>query len=165
MKAWQRRGTAGLFLCGVGVIIALMGRGYFRYISQRVYEDSTNHLVEVYSQVNHNFASFLERNWGSLKDWEDHIYLEKEEDVLGFLEERQAYWGFSQFYFLAPDGTYLTPSGEKGQLKLEDTRDALFAGGERIMSNETLPDGQAVTVFAIPVPEGVWRDVSYRAIA
>ncbi len=60
-------------LCAVGLAIALMAQLYFQYISRKVNEECADHLVEVYSQVNHNFVPFLEKNWGNLNDWVHHI--------------------------------------------------------------------------------------------
>ena len=76
-------------LCSVGLAVALMAQLYFQYVSRQIYEECTSHLVEVYSQVNHNFVSFLEKNWGNLDDWVHHIQIENEEGVLTFLHGRQ----------------------------------------------------------------------------
>lgn len=165
MKSRYRRGTGALFLCAVGLAIILMGSAYFQYVSKRVYDESTSHLVEVYSQVNNNFASFLERNWGNLDDWTHHLQIEDEKGVLKFLSGRQQYWKFSKFYFLAQDGQGITPDGVTEQFSLKNSHDALFKQKERIMSNETLPSGQKITLFAIPVKESTYKGFNYSAIA
>lgn len=82
MKSRYQRGAAATALCSVGLAIALMAHLYFRYISEQVYEECTGHLVEVYSQVNRSFISFLEKNWGTLDDWIHHIQIEDEEGVV-----------------------------------------------------------------------------------
>ncbi|MCM1105383.1 MAG: response regulator [Blautia sp.] len=165
VKLWYRRGTAVAALCAVGLAIALMAQMYFRYISQQVYEECADHLVEVYSQVNHNFASFLEKNWGNLDDWVHHIQIEDEEGVSRFLHGRQENWGFSEFYFLSSDGRGFTPEGGEEQFRLEGVDDELFRQQERAMFMETLSSGQTVTLFAIPVEQGTYRGFDYNAIA
>lgn len=142
-----------------------MGHSYFQYISQRIYDDSTGHLVEVYSQVNHSFSFFLERNWGNLNDWNYYLKADDKNWILDFLNVRKKYWGFSDFYFLSENGRYVTSGGEIGKFALENTHDALFQNGEHIMANETLPSGQAITIFAVPVEAGKWKGFSYSAIA
>ncbi len=65
-----------LFLmCIVGIAAVLIGITYFNFISQRIYDDSTSHLEEIYDQVNRSFGSFVERNWGLLKSWGDYFAL------------------------------------------------------------------------------------------
>ena len=165
MKLWYRRGTAVAVWCAVGLAIGLMAQLYFQYVSQRIYEECADHLVEVYSQVNQNFVSFLEKNWGNLDDWVHHIQIEDEEGVSTFLHGRQQNWKFSQFYFLSTDGRGLTPEGTVEQFKLESAGDALFHMHERTMFMETLSSGQAITLFAIPVEMGTYRGFDYDAIA
>ena len=165
MKSWYRRGMAVAVLCAVGLAVALMAQLYFRFMSQQIYEECADHLVEVYSQVNHNFVSFLEKNWGNLDDWVHHIQIENEEGVLTFLHGRQQNWKFSQFYFLSSDGQGLTPEGTLEQFELESASNALFHKQERTMFMETLSSGQAVTLFAIPVERGTYRNFDYDAIA
>ncbi|MCI8464544.1 MAG: response regulator [Lachnospiraceae bacterium] len=165
MKTWYRRGLAALCLCIAGSVITLMGYFYFQYVSRQVYEESTSHLTEIYGQVNHTFAGFLEKNWGNLSDWVHHLQIEDEAGVVTYLEGRQESWKFSEFYFLSEGGNYITVDGSRGQLALEGDRDRLFHEGERIMTNEILTSGTGVTIFAIPVPKGTYRDFTYTAIA
>ncbi len=166
MKAWQRRLGVILCVCAAAAVIMAMAYSYSQYVSRRIYEDSTEHLVEVYGQVTHNFVSYLERNWGNLDDWDHQLRMVSDEKgIRAFLDGRQEYWGFSQFYFLAEDGTYITPAGERGQLTSEDCYASLFTDREQIMANETLPTGQAVTIFAIPVAAGTWKGFAYSAVA
>ncbi|MBD5394038.1 MAG: response regulator [Lachnospiraceae bacterium] len=165
MKSWCRRGITAAVLCVVGAAVALMAHFYFRYISQQIYEECADHLVEVYSQVNHNFVSFLEKNWGNLEDWVHHIQIEDEEGVVTFLHGRQQNWKFSQFYFLSSDGQGLSPEGTVEQFNLESASETLFHKQERAMFMETLSSGQAVTLFAIPVEKGTYRGFDYNAIA
>ncbi len=165
MKAWYRRGFIGLSLCVIGLVILLLGNSYVHYVSQRVYVESTGYLAELYGQVNYNLHAFWERNWGNLDDWTHHLQIEDEKGVLTFLKSRQAFWKFSTFYFLAPGGRCLTPEGVEGTLTLEDAMDDLFLRGEPVIANEHLPSGQAITIFAIPVPQGRYRSFDYTAIA
>ena len=81
MKANYHKRTGALLLIVIGAVIAiiLMGHLYLRGVSSYVYEESTSHLMEVYSQVNQRFSSFLEQNWGNLNDWDHHLYVEDEE--------------------------------------------------------------------------------------
>lgn len=157
--------AAIMFMCAIGITVYTIGDRYFQYVSNHIYTDNNVHLSEVYSQVNNNFRFYLERNWGNLTDWESYIYSEEEDEATRLLESRQKYWGFSQFYFLASDGRYVDLKGQEGTFKLTGVRDILFVSEKKIISNETLPAGETVTLFAIPVKSGSWRGFDYSAIA
>ncbi len=156
-----------LMLCAVGVIIVLVGVLYFRFITERIYEDSTGHLEEIYGQVNRSFGIFVERNWGLLDSCDDYFALAGETDdsaVAVFIEEKQDYWGFSGFYFLTEDGRCMTVDGES-QIEMASARSALEALNEPVIAGEALPDGKEITVFAAPVRPGVYNGFAYDAIA
>lgn len=148
----------------LGIIIGI-SYSYLNYISNKIYEESTGHLIEVYSQVNHNFAYFIERNWGNLNDWNHHIHIEDEKGIKKYLDECQQYWGFTNFYFIADDGSCISQNGEAEKFSFGENRDALFEDGENIFVHETIASGQAVTLFAIPVPKGGYKGFDYSAIA
>lgn len=64
---------------------------------------NSNHLGEIYGQVDRSFGMFVERNWGLLKSWDNNFStLEQNNDytVLDFVLDESEYWDFSEFYFL-----------------------------------------------------------------
>ncbi len=164
MRSWYRQGIAVILLCITIILIVLIGHLYFQYVSKCVYEESTNYLVEIYNQVNHNFRSFLEKNWKSLQDWVYYIQSEEDDHILDFIKIRQREFKFSEFYFIDCEGNYITPNGGKGIFLLEGGQDCLFQQKDQLIINETLPTGQAVTLFAVPVSEGIYQDFPYKAV-
>lgn len=148
----------------IGIIIGI-AYSYLEYTSNKIYEESTSHLIEVYSQVNNNFTHFIERNWGNLNDWNHHIHIEDENGIKKYLDERQEYWGFTSFYFIAYDGKSISQNEEAEEFSLGEYRDDLFENGENIFFHETVSSGQTVTLFAIPVPEGSYKGFDYSALA
>ncbi len=165
MKKRSVRLLAAILICAAAAAVAVIGAVYFNFISQRIYEDSTGHLEEIYGQVNRTFGAFVQRNWGLLRDWGDR--LARTEDGGGaaaFMEEERSYWGFSQFYLLSLDGSCMTLDGGRGTMALEGVREDLARGG-RVMAGETQPDGQEVTVFAAPVDPGEYGGFAYDAVA
>ena len=75
MKKWIRRLLPSFLICIAGIAAVLIGVIYFDFISQRIYEDSTDHLSEIYGQVNRAFGAFVEKNWGLLDSWSDYLVL------------------------------------------------------------------------------------------
>ncbi len=62
MKKWLGRILPGFLTCLIGIVALMIGIVYFSFISRRIYEDSTDHLEEIYSQVNRSFGAFVDRN-------------------------------------------------------------------------------------------------------
>ena len=91
MRKWPLRLVAAVLVCAAAAAVAVIGAVYFRFISQRIYEDSTRHLQEIYGQVNRSFGAFVELLPG--KDGLLHISrvaqgrVDKVEDVLAIGDE------------------------------------------------------------------------------
>ena len=169
MNAKKRRGAAlpALLVCAVCAVVAVIGGVYFRFISRSIHEDSALHLREIYGQVDRSFGAFVERNWGMLYGWGEHFALTADDPdaIADYIADEQQRWGFSRFYFLGAGDTAMTPDGETSTLELDGARAALARGGAPVMAGETLPDRQAVTVFAVPVNAESYRGYEYSAIA
>ncbi len=168
MKKWFGKILPALLM---GIVIAaavLIGAVYFDFISHRIYEDSTDHLREIYDQVNRSFGAFVEKNWGLLKGWDDYFALSgdmESEEIRNFIAKEQEYWGFSQFYLLSENGGCMTLDGDERIMELGSSWDSLIQGREPVMAGETLPDGLEVTIFAVPVKHNRYRDFDFDAIA
>ncbi len=167
-KKWLRKLLPPFLMCIVGIAAILIGIVYFTFISQRIYDDSTDHLTEIYGQVNRSFGAFVERNWGLLEGWEDYIAMSedtKDRTVSDFISKEQDYWGFSEFYFLSDDKTCMTLDGKEYNMSLEGEWDSLNKKKQPIMAGEKLSSGQEVTVFAAPVHHGKYNGFGFDAIA
>ena len=152
----------------VGVSAVLIGVIYFNFMSRRIYEDSTGHLEEIYAQVNRSFGDFVERNWALLDNCDEYFALAEEAGVgsiTDLIAEKQEYWGFSQFYFLSGDGSFVTPDGAVGTMDLADAWVGHDRQREPIMAAQTLPDRQQITVFAAPVRQREYNGFRFDAIA
>ncbi len=168
MKKWLGKLVLSILMCIIGVAAILIGIFYFDFISQSIYEDSTDHLEEIYGQVNRSFGAFVERNWGLLDSWGNYLTVTKNiksSEVSEYIAKEQEYWGFSEFYFLSDDKSLTTPDGTGENIDLEEVWNSLSQKKEPIMVGGTLSAGQEVTVFAIPVQPGEYKGFGYDAIA
>ena len=99
----MRRKKVGLLLT-LGVVLAVACCiGYTRFIEKKIYEESTSHLEEIYTQVNTSFTSLVSKNWNLLKDWEYYIHdaVKNEEPALtDFIQQAKDQWNITYFYFL-----------------------------------------------------------------
>ncbi len=176
MKKRLAKWSPAILLCVVAAAAVGIGTFYFTFISRRIYEDSTSHLEEIYGQVNRSLGNFIVRNWGLLQSWSAHPALtgagpaadgetpHAPDTFADFIGDEQAYWGFSGFYLLGEDGACETLAGSEVE-RLTSTGAALGSNGEPVMMGETLPDGQEVTVFAVPAGPGEYRGFGYSAVA
>lgn len=167
MKKGSGRFLPSFLILIVGAAAVIIGAIYFNFVSQKIYDDSTGHLREIYGQVNRSFGAFIERNWGLLKSW-DNSLLQTESEADGsisdFIAKEQDYWGFSEFYFLSDDHTCMTLNGETDDMDLGDAWESLTGDGEPIMAGESLSSGQDITLFAVPTEPGEYHGFSYQAI-
>ncbi len=140
-------------------IVLLLGiyQWYSSFISQSIYEESIEHLQEIYTQVDRTFASLVVKNWKLLDCWEsymEHLYRsDTEEDVISLIKREKEQWEFTGFYFLDREGGYQTLDGKRGTIDLGSKFSDLMEKGQRITVDGVLQDGTTETVFAIPTKE------------
>ncbi|MCM1540111.1 MAG: response regulator [Blautia sp.] len=149
---------------GAAIIISFV---YSRFASRQIFLESVDHLDEIYTQINATFRSTITKNWRLLSSWRNYIAdtAETDPDTLHtFIEEEKADWHFTTFYFLSDDGNYMTGQGSTGYLNLGSSLERLVVDRENIVVDGTLPSDQQITVFAVPVQPGTYRDFAYTAI-
>lgn len=156
-------------LSGCITLILILFLMYNHFVSVRIYEESTSHLQEIYTQVNRTFSSLVSRNWNLLSDWSSYIgYVtsnENEDDLPQYLQAGQEKWNYTDFYFLSSDGNYMTLEGDEGYLDFGQQLSSLMVDREDVVIDGTLPGGEALTIFAVPVTENTYHDFVYSAIA
>ena len=114
--------------------------GYFTFVSFLVYQESSSHLKEIYTQSNKAFNDILSEKWKSLDDWLP--YLEKagsDEEMLQYISDRQEQWGFTDFYFITHDGDYITSNGKTGYISLRDQLPNLMENRKPIAVSAAFP--------------------------
>ncbi len=164
MKKWFGKIFLPFWTCMVGVTAVVTGCFYFRFIADKIYEDSTSHLKEIYGQVDRTFGIFIEHNWGMLENWSDYLMLADSGDsVLAFMDEKKEKWGFSEFYFVSADRTCMAPDGSVITADLT-LWDELMQERQPVMDGMTL-DRKELIVFAVPAAHGTYRGFGYDAIA
>ncbi len=161
---YKKKGVVLTIVCTVLAVIFCFA--YSRFTSQRIYEESSRHLQEVYRQVNSTFTSAVSRNYNLLSDWNDYLeYVEfmGEEELVDFIQDAQGKWSFTDFFFIAPSGDYVNLDGESGNIDLgQRTAEEIWENGYMIAGSKSEEGGQ--TLFAVPTEPGVFQDFTYTAI-
>lgn len=150
-KKWKTVVLPIVTIIVVAIVVAMLV-GYFFNISDKITEDSSRHLQEVYGQVNRSFNDFLKSQWGFL-DSCDVIFDGSDNSTTRllkrFIDGKKEQWGFTEFYFLNEDREYVTIGGEKGTepLKLTNASPQWITENKNIIANEEI-NGQHVIMLA-----------------
>ena len=88
-----------------------------------------------------------------------------EEQIRSSLNEMQKETGCAALYFLASDGSCMTPDGETGSLGSQVDLNGPFSAGEDVVLNAALPGKPQMLVFACPETQGTYRGFTYDAVA
>ena len=159
------RGTAAALLI-LFVLLGCICSRYFSFVSQTVYQESTSHLSEILRKSDNMLNHLVGRNQmllhlctGFLKNTTD------EEQIRTSLNEMQTETSCAALYFLASDGSCMTPDGETGSLGSQVDLNEPFSNGEDIVLNAALPGKPQMLVFICPETQGTYRGFAYDAVA
>ena len=161
----QWRGTAAALL----VLFVLLGgicARYFQFISQTVYQESTSHLSELVHKSDNMLNHLVSRNKMLLHLWGDFLdNVSSEEQIRAYFHKAQQDTGYAAFYFLAANGSCMTPDGETGSLGSQVDLNRPFSAGEDIVINAALPGKPQMLVFICPETQGTYHGFAYDAVA
>lgn len=139
---------------------------YFRFAASMIYKESSQHLREIYTQVNKSFQGIATKKWGILQVWDEYLReMEDDEKVRDFIQRQKEEWMFTDFYFLCSDGSFLTVEGKSGFMDFKEDMARLVRAREPVLVNAVLPGSPELQVFAIPSEGGTYEKFSYDAIA
>ena len=162
-QSWRSVAAALLVMT---VLISGICTRYFSFVSRTVYQESTSHLSEILHKSNNMLNHLVGRNQmllhlctGFLKNTTD------EEQIRSSLDDMQQETSCAALYFLAADGSCMTPDGETGSLGTQIDLNKPFANGEDIVLNAALPGKPQMLVFICPETQGTYRGFAYDAVA
>lgn len=163
IKSWLAAAAAVLLVVAALVIAGIQ---YSKFVTQTIYEESTAHLVEVLHQSNKMLNETVNKNMTYLHIWSSSLqHLSDEREIRKFIETARQETGFTEFYFLSPEGNYMTVSGETGYLGLQGDLEENISQGNDIVMSAVLPGKPQMLVFACPEIRGSYQGFAYNAIA
>ena len=154
---------AVVFAAGIGV--------YSSYIGMKIYQESSDHLLESFSQISKTFTLFVQRNWTVLSQWDDLMSNAPDnEDIDGIwpdVQDDKASWHYSDFYLFNESTQYLTADGRKGSAdSISGVIQELYSEDGPIVSTYTASYGVSKIVFAMPLSRDITLDgVTYTGLA
>ena len=151
-----------VFAAGIGV--------YSSYIGMKIYQESSDHLLESFSQISETFTLFVQRNWTVLRQW-DGLLKNADIDHAGSIgadmQANKESWHYSDFYLFNEDSQYLTADGRKGSAgSISGVIQELYREDGPIVSTYTASYGVPKIVFAMPLSRNITLDgVTYTGLA
>ena len=162
-QSWRSVAAALLVMT---VLISGICTRYFSFVSRTVYQESTSHLSEILHKSNNMLNHLVSRNRMLLHLWGDFLdNASSEEQIRSSLNEMKGETGCAALFFLASDGSCMTPDGETGSLGSQVDLNEPFSNGEDIVLNAALPGKPQMLVFICPETQGTYRGFAYDAVA
>ena len=159
------RGTAAALLI-LFVLLGCICSRYFSFVSQTVYQESTSHLSEILRKSDNMLNHLVGRNQMLLHLCTGFLESTTDEELIrSSLDEMQTETSCAALYFLAADGSCMTPDGETGSLGSQVDLNEPFSNGEDIVLNAVMPGKPQMLVFACPETQGTYRGFTYDAVA
>lgn len=152
-------------IIGLIIIIFIACSAYFKFSSEQIFQESSNHLQEIYLQANRSFNNLVSRQWMNLEMWAPYIRDTDEDKAAAYLTEQQEKWDFTDFYFISRNGDYITLSGSSGYISLGEELSGLIENKENAVIDATLPNSPELKVFAVPADRDTFRGFEYEIIA
>ena len=162
-KKWLRPVAV---LLALAVLLGGICYRYFSFVSHTVYQESTSHLSEILRKSDNMLNHLVSRNRMLLHLWNDFLKnASGEEQIRSSLNEMQGETGCAALYFLAADGSCMTPDGERVSLGSQTGLGTHLSDGEDVVVNAALPGKPQMLVFVCPEAKGTYRGFTYDAIA
>ena len=147
----------------------LIGEGlsyYADFVARTIYEESVDHLVEIFHQANQTLHNLVSVNWSRMRMWAPYLETAgSEEDIVAYVNQAREESHFTDFYFISRNGDYLTLEGKRGYLDLREKLSDLILERRPVVANSVVPDKPEIMVFATPAAPNRYRDFDYEAIA
>lgn len=153
---------AMVFAAGIGV--------YSSYIGMKIYQESSDHLLESFSQISETFTLFVQRNWTVLSQWDGQLKnadIAHADSIGADMQNNKESWHYSDFYLFNESTQYLTADGRKGSVdSISGVIQEMYSEGGPIVSTYTASYGVPKIAFAMPLSRNVTLDgVTYTGLA
>ena len=167
----KKRSSIALLTTLLAIVFAVGIGVYSNYLGMQIYQESSNHLLESYSQISKTFTLFVQRNWTVLSQWnsliEDAQTDEDVDEIWNTIQDNRSSWHYSDFYMVNENSQYLTADGRKGSAdSINGVFQEMYSEDGPIVSTYTASYGVPKIVFAMPMSRSLTLDgVTYTGIA
>lgn len=158
----------------ISCLIVLGFISYQCYIQEKIFQESSEHLLTTYEQVDKTFSLFSQRNWNVLADLDEKFFEDADKDdfssSLSYWQEffkRKNSWMYSDFFLFNKNCDYFTADGRQGRDASDpNLYDEVFHEKKRVITSYISTSGNRKIVFSIPLSSSVTIDgVTYDGLA
>lgn len=168
----DKRKAQSIIIMIVALILAALFmlssmKKYADDVDDNLYEASTQNLREVYGQLNQKFLTIVQMQWNQLEMTADFIS-EADNDVdkvSAYLGKWNEEWKYTEFYFFRDDSSYYRLDGASGYLMTGSAWKTLVLDRQNVVFDGSMPGGEALTFFAVPVEPSEIAGFKYCAVA
>ena len=168
----DKRKVQSIIIMIVALILAALFmlssmKNYADDVGDNLYEASTQNLREVYGQLNQKFLTIVQMQWNQLEMTADFIS-EADNDVdkvSAYLGKWNEEWKYTEFYFFRDDSSYYRLDGASGYLMTGSAWKTLVLDRQNVVFDGSMPGGEALTFFAVPVEPSEIAGFKYCAVA
>ncbi len=168
----DKRKAQSIIIMIVALILAALFmlsimKNYADDVGDNLYEASTQNLREVYGQLNQKFLTIVQMQWKQLEMTADFIS-EADNDVdkvSAYLGKWNEEWKYTEFYFFRDDSSYYRLDGASGYLMTGSAWKTLVLDRQNVVFDGSMPGGEALTFFAVPVEPSEIAGFKYCAVA
>ena len=167
-KIDKRKLRDGLIIAVCCIVVCVTIGLYAGFTSNQIYDESAEHLSEIYDQVNTTFQQSISDYRRTMRSWEKYVInitadANRHGEFKTFIAEQKKSWGFTDFYLV---GDIDSGSGTANGKKTDGTVEALnfrreidvLLGGEDVgvYGTRTNSDGEesSFVMFAVPLSQG-----------
>ena len=151
--------VAGMTLCALAVVGMIAFFSFFT--NQHIFNESADHLEEVYSHVNASFDAYVKARWNILHGWSNYIEdkAQNPDDdnkaLNDYINSRRDDWNFINFYFINEERQGMLLDGTVKELEFTDSQIAELKAGKNVAIDSVRNHGEAdekkIVIFAIPI--------------
>lgn len=138
---------AVVFAAGIGV--------YSSYIGMKIYQESSDHLLESFSQISETFTLFVQRNWTVLSQWDGLLKdadIDHADSIGADMQANKESWHYSDFYLFNKNSYYLMADGRHGRTdSINGVFQEMYSKDGPIVSTYTASNGVPKIAFAMPL--------------
>lgn len=166
-KKWKR-------LAGLAVLLAVAVLSltvYQAFMQNKIYAESSSHLMSTYEQVGKSFNLFTQRNWNILSTWDEMLADLGDEDHAEALwreaRGRKSSWNYSDVYLFNEQDRFITATGRQGVGKsIDGVFEKMYKANAPWVSSYIATSGKRKIVFSTPLEKPLTiGDVTYTGLA
>ncbi len=184
----KRKARDSIIIAVCVAAVAVIAVLYSLFANKHIFNESKEHLNEIYSQVNTTFLQSVDNNRKLLRSWENYVEnsvneiaegsLSRQKEFSEFMQAQKDQMGFTRFYFIGKheeegeDGWKVVAcqgiDGEPVKYHFRRSLHELLsqdAGGVVGRREGDTDESAQVVMFAVPIKDNVYTQLSADGVA